>query len=108
MLDEFLVRDIHPAEVLLPDGKLLTRCRVFVTSKRVQVWRENLQRMPFLEVEITLADPDSVVESKATMMRNDRLEIVGLHGHAYINKGRGCDCGSSLKALSAPASWKGK
>lgn len=106
---ETLVRDIHPAEVLLADGSFHLRCRVFVTTHRMVVWSvTTISRSPFVVAEYRLSEPGSVVESRATMMRDDRLEVITPEGTSFVNKGSGCDCESVLKALWAPAKWPAK
>ena len=102
---ETLARDIYPAEVLLPDGSMHTGCRVFVTTDRMSVWAETTHsKSPYKVIELQLAERNSIALSQATMMRDDRLEVVTTEGTAFVNKGLGC-CKGALKALWAPAKW---
>ena len=95
--DEVLVRDIFPAEVVGADGSLITKARVFVTSHRLIVWREQ----PLgIAVEESLA-PFSIRASRDKL--NDPLKV----GTYLVNQGRGCGCGSKLTALAKPAPWEG-
>lgn len=103
-VDEVLVRDIHPAEVLLPDQTLLRDVRVFITSTRLVAYRAagdgSIERVALLE----LAQPCSVPASRATLQGS--LEARLADGQTvWVNRGRGCGCRSPLKALAAPVPW---
>jgi hypothetical protein len=109
---ETLRRDVHPGEILMPDGTMLTSLRVFVTTHRLvayQVQDRTIKRV----VNLKLIEPGSVPLDHQTLGRG-RLEcrvyqladddtIDGV-GTAWVNQGRGCGCGSPLKALS-PTCW---
>lgn len=95
---ELLRRDIHPAEVLTPDGSVLTKCRVFVTNRRLIVYKA--VGTPLVDVEI---EPDSVPADRGSLF--GQLECVASTGTYWVNRGRGCGCGSPLKAMGAPVPW---
>jgi hypothetical protein len=101
-VDELLRRDIFPAELSI-DGRVLTDCRVFVTTTRLLAW----QVSPGGKIEV-VADHDLAAAGSVEMKRDTthlplRVETSG--GVAFINKGRGCGCHSPLKALGAPVPW---
>lgn len=104
---ERLVRDVHPAELALPDGQVLTGARVFVTSERLLAYRATPDRRIERAVDLELAQPCSVPASRNTL--HGALEVrLADGGTAWINRGRGCGCSSPLKALAAPVSWTGQ
>lgn len=104
---EVLRRDIHPAEVLLPDGKLLLDARVFVTTERVLVWKVKEGRVQQV-LERPLRAGVEIPASRQSL-NGGRLEVgCELDGEKElltINQGHGCGCGSPLKALAAPVPW---
>lgn len=105
-LAELLRRDIHPAEVLLPDGELLREARVFVTSERLLVWQKREgQVRQVLALDLVMAPPPS-----RASLNGGSLElgcwVDGEEQPVYVNPGRGCGCGSPLKALAPPVGWK--
>lgn len=95
---EVLRRDVHPAEVLCPDGSVLRKCRVFVTSRRLIAYQTVGE--PLVDVEI---EPDSVPLDRQTL--HGSLECCTDHGTYWVNRGQGCGCGSPLKAMGPPAPW---
>jgi hypothetical protein len=113
---ELLRRDVHPAEILMPDGSMLTGVRVFVTTHRLlayQVRDRTIKRV----VDLELVESGSVPLDRQTLGRG-RLECrvwservpsaggtVRAEHTAWVNQGRGCGCGSPLKALKAPCGW---
>jgi hypothetical protein len=105
-MSELLRRDIHPADVLLPDGSMLTGLRVFVTTHRLlayQVVDRAIKRV----VDLELVNPGCVPASRNTLSASERLEMQVEGGHAWVNRGAGCGCGSPLKAMAAPVGWAG-
>jgi hypothetical protein len=101
--DEILRRDVHPAEILMPSGDVLTACRVWVTSHRLLASRAvkgQIERV----VDLALAEPFSVPADRGTL-NNGQLECRTIEGTAWVNRGRGCGCGSPLKALGPPVPW---
>jgi len=104
---ERLVRDVHPAEVSLPDGRVLTGVRAFITTSRMLVYRATADRRIERALELELADPCSVPASRNSL--RGALEVrLADGGTAWVNRGRGCGCHSPLKALAAPVSWTGQ
>ncbi|HET6866293.1 MAG TPA: hypothetical protein VFH80_10230 [Solirubrobacteraceae bacterium] len=106
---ERLVRDVHPAEVALPDGRVLTNVRAFVTDRRLLVYWATPNRQIVRQLDAELEQPCSVPASRGTLSANARLEVRLADGStAWVNRGRGCGCSSPLKALAAPVSWTGQ
>ena len=105
ILNEKMARDVFPAEVLMPDGTVITGARVFATSHRVLVYTVDDKRNINLEVELHLASPGAIPASRSDLAPNGRLEVRTENGTAWVNRGRGCGCGSVLKALGSPISW---
>ena len=105
-LQEVLCRDVHPAELALGD-RVLTDLRVFVTDRRVLAYAMRSGRIERV-LELMLAEP--VAASRATLPANAplRLRVTGGAAEvdeALLNRGRGCGCGSPLKALAPPVGW---
>lgn len=102
---ELLRRDVHPAEISLPDGEVLTGVRVFVTTRRLIAYRalEHGEIEKALDAE--LKQPCTVPGNRGTLGQG-ALEVRLHDGHtAWVNRGSGCGCGSPLKALAAPVPW---
>jgi hypothetical protein len=103
--DERMVRDVFPAEVVFTDGTVLTGVRVFVTTERCMIWalddKKELVNVHALYNTTTDAKP-----SRNTLQEGERVAIdVDNLQRLVVNKGRGCGCGSKLKALSPPINW---
>jgi hypothetical protein len=105
---ERLVRDIDPAEVLLPDGRLLSSVRVFVTSTRLLAFKAGNEGGITLALDLPLEQPCSVPASRATLGQGALEARLADGSTAWINRGHGCGCGSPLKALAPPVSWTGR
>lgn len=104
---EHLVRDVHPAEVALPDGRVLAGVRVFVTSHRLLAYTTTPNRWIEQALDLALEQPCSVPANRGTLGAG-RLEVRLADGStAWVNRGHGCGCGSPLKSLAAPVSWTG-
>ena len=101
--DEVLLRDVHPAELLLPDGQLLRNVRVFVTTARVTAWSVTPAGSLRQVADIDLTD--TIIPSRNTLGISEQIEIATVEGKAFLNRAQGCGCGSPLKALPAPAPW---
>lgn len=102
--NETLCRDVYPAEVLFPGDVLVTDVRVFVTTHRLLVFRVGADRRCEVAYDLPLTVPGAVPASMDTM-RQGRLECPIADGTAWVNLGRGCGCGSPLKALGSPIGW---
>lgn len=100
---ELLRRDVHPAELLMPDGSVETGLRVFVTSHRLLAYRATADRRIELAVDLVLEEPFSVEANRSTLM--GALQCVTASGQVTVNRGRGCGCGSPLKGLGSPVPW---
>lgn len=96
--DEVLRQDVFPAEVLLPDGTVLSGVRVFATSHRLVVYGENPVGPVLVE---ELETPWSIEAHMGTLFGQLQCDLAS-GGTAWVNRGRGCGCGSVLKALAAP------
>lgn len=106
---ERLIRDVHPAEIALPDGRVLTGVRVFITDRRLLAYHATPDRRITRALSLELAQPCSVPASRGTLPANGRLEVhLADGGTAWVNRGRGCGCTSPLKALASPVSWTGQ
>lgn len=100
---EVMRRDVYPAELLLPDGDLLTGVRVFVTNRRILAYKRVENRIVLVR-EVELAD--DIPGDRGTLMAGHRLELTLFDGtKAFVNRGKGCGCGSPLKALAPPVGW---
>lgn len=100
MLDgEVLCRDVHPAEVSLPDGKVLTGVRVFATSHRLLAYQADDREIRCV-LDVALEQSGSVEPSGNSLI--GALEIRTADGTVWVNRGQGCGCGSPLKNLAAP------
>ena len=98
------MRDVHPAEVVVSDGTVLTGVRVFLTTERLQVWRADAHR----EMSLVLDLPVCFTEAKPsrnTLQQGERLEVFSDEATVVVNKGKGCGCHSPLKALGTPVAW---
>lgn len=101
---ELLRRDVHPADILLPDQTLVRDVRVFVTSRRLIAFKAVGGAIEKV-LDLELAEPCSVPANRGTLA-NGRLEATLADGTtAWVNKGAGCGCGSPLKALAEPVPW---
>jgi hypothetical protein len=98
---ERLVRDHFPTECLLPDGSPVKEARVFVTSERVIVWTRGEGFRPRVAYSAPLT---TQVERDRGSLRTT-LVVETEDGRLYVNKARGCGCGSVLKALGPPVAW---
>ena len=102
---EVLRRDVHPAEVACPDGRVI-RGRAFATSHRLVVWTEPERGKVDVALDVELEEPFSVPASRGTLQGS--LECATGWGTFWVNRGRGCGCGQvALKALGAPVGWTG-
>ena len=102
-----MLRDVHPAEVVLSDGRVLTGVRAFLTTQRLIVWKLNASKECEKVIEMSVKFTD-VQASRSTLGAGERLEVFSDEATAIINRGRGCGCGSPLKALSTPIRWAGR
>jgi hypothetical protein len=99
---ERLRRDVFPAELLLPDGGVVTEARVFVTTHRLFAWTYAHAKVQ-VAADIELAEHDSVPGNRGTLQGS--LAVETTQGTVYVNKGRGCGCHSPLRALAPPVGW---
>ena len=91
-------RDVHPAEVSCPDGRVVTG-RVFVTDDRLIVWAEPERHRAVRVLDVELTDPQLVPACNGTLQGS--LECATGEGTYWVNKARGCGCGQlALKALT--------
>jgi hypothetical protein len=102
---EVMVRDVFPAEVLLADGSLMTKVRVFITSHRLIVWRTDGAGRKGIALETKLAEPFSIPPSRSQLGNRERIEVPTLRQGIIVNRGKGCGCNAPLKALGTPVAW---
>jgi hypothetical protein len=102
MTTEILARDCFPVETYAVHiaAAPIHPTRVFVTSERIQVWSE-VDRQPVLLTEAKITEP--VERDRGTLQGQIKVETE--LGPIFVTKGRGCGCGSSLRALSRPCDW---
>src|ERR1700744_2751649 len=109
METETLARDVFPAEVAMPDGRVLRDVRVFATSHRIVAYGVREDGIVAL-VDSQLLEPGSIPVSRSSLTGSGRLEARTAEGTYWVNRGRGCGCSGPtrvLKALGAPVSWTG-
>ena len=102
---ELLRRDVHPAEVSMPDGTVHMGVRVFVTNRRLIAYRATPDRQIELVLNEYLQEPCTVPASRNTLGQGALEARLLDGGTAWINRGQGCGCGSPLLALGSPAPW---
>jgi hypothetical protein len=98
---ETLARDVFPAEVVLPDGQVITDARVWITNRRlIAIRHTGGDQFPSHTFDLVAqVQPD----------RGSLMGALAVHteaGVAYVNRGRGCGCQSPLQNFSAPAGWR--
>jgi len=92
-----VVRNVFPAEVVLPDGSLKTQALVKVTRERVYVWHGERD---LIVDEAHGLDADGLAELPPSYaMRANALRIPLDGGTLTVNKGKGCGCSSPLKSF---------
>jgi hypothetical protein len=101
-MDELLCRDIFPAELALYD-RVVTECRVFVTTTRLLAWQVGTAGKIEVAADLDLAEAGGVEMKRDTTQLPLKVETT--EGTVFVNKGRGCGCHSPLKALGAPVPW---
>jgi hypothetical protein len=102
---ERLIRDVHPAELLMPDGSMLRDVRVFVTTRRLVAYRATGHGAIDVAVELELQVPGTVPADRGTLGQAALECRLATGETVWINRGQGCGCGSPLKALAPPVSW---
>lgn len=98
-MTETLARDVFPAEVLAPDGRMMREARVFVTNARMVVATHNGHDVTFETANLT----QPVTPDRSSLMGS--LAVHTDAGVFYVNRARGCGCASPLKNYAAPYSW---
>lgn len=105
---EVMRRDVYPAEIVMPDGELITGVHAFVTSHRVLLYSEIAHREIALTHDLPLAVAWSVPGDRNTLRQGHLQLDLQDGGTAWLNAGSGCGCGSPLKSMDAPVSWTGR
>lgn len=101
--DERLVRDLYPGEVLEVGGRMFTKCRVFITTDRLIVWKLTKGVLDKV-LDVAVAEPGSIAASRDAP--EFAIEVATLTRGYLVNKGHGCRCrGGQLLALSPPVPW---
>lgn len=103
-MSEVLCRDVHPADLALPDGSMLRNVRVFITTDRVIAYQATPDRKVKKVLEEALTVRAAVSASRGTL-QGGRLECPVLGGSIFVNRAQGCGCSSPLKALAVPVGW---
>jgi hypothetical protein len=105
IVSESLVRDVYPADVVEVGGRVWSKCRAFVTTERLVVWKRDKRGVLDKVVDVVLGEPGAITASASNDLPTV-LEIKTLTRGYLVNKGAGCRCrGGSLLALAPPASW---
>jgi hypothetical protein len=89
----------------MPDGSMVRDARVFVTSLRLLAYVARDYRVERV-VDVQLSVPGAVPACRGSL-GNGRLECPVLAGTVWVNRARGCGCGSPLKGLAPPVGWTG-
>ena len=89
------VRKVWPAEVALPDGRVLRDALVVVTQVRVYVWTAS-QAGQIELVWNSGYDPAGSVLTREHLLVASPLRVATEAGVLSVNKGRGCGCGNPL------------
>jgi hypothetical protein len=103
VITDQLLRDLHPAELTMPDGQHHTGVRVFITTRRLIAYQMTGTGMTRI-ADLELAD-NQVSYSRHQLKAGENLVVAISDGDVFVNRGRGCGCGSPLKALGRPAAW---
>jgi hypothetical protein len=99
---ERLSRDVHPVDVVGDQlDSVYVNARVLVTSSRLLIFTATDGRIAE-PVELALTEP--IAASRGTL-NGGRLELQTEVGTVWVNPGRGCGCGSPLKAMARPLDW---
>jgi hypothetical protein len=100
---EALCREVYPANVLLPDGTLLRSLAAYVTTARLVVFATDSFGMigPVWDADLVVP----IGASMNSLMAHERIEAITDRGAVWINRDRGCGCGSPLKTMASPWSW---
>ena len=101
---ERLLRDYHPIDVTQAGDVLAVGARVFVTTSALLVYQADGQRNVVLTHTIPL-DPAALPRGDRGTLRG-ALDLLTPDGTVvWLNRARGCGCGSPLKAMVRPAEW---
>ena len=99
-----LLRDYHPVDVTRAGEVLAVGARVFVTEDAALVYVADDHRNPVLVHSIAL-DPGRAPRADRGTLRGS-LDLLDADGRqVWLNRARGCGCGSPLKVMSRPVSW---
>jgi hypothetical protein len=100
---EHLCREVFPANVLLPDGALWRTVACYITNERLVVFFTDSFGMIVPRLIADLLEP--VTPSMNSLMGSQRIEVKIAGGTVWVNRDRGCGCGSPLKTMGSPWSW---
>jgi hypothetical protein len=104
-MSELLVRDVYPADVVEVGGRVWSKCRAFVTTERLVVWKKDKRGVLDKVVDVVLGEPGAITASASNELPTV-LEVPTLTRGYLVNKGAGCRCrGGALLALNPPAPW---
>jgi hypothetical protein len=86
-----------PADVTLPDGRLLTNVLAIATKTRLYVWTRGTGRGVEAVYVAEHTEAAASLRAQAALPSGaTRIEIGG-DGHAVIRRGSGCGCSDPLK-----------
>lgn len=93
-----LVAELFPVEVALPDGRVVSRAKVFVLSGGVVVYGED-GRAPVQMFSARHAGEPQLANPAAPKRRQHSV-ITTTEGELHVNGVLGCGCGSPLKSFT--------
>lgn len=83
---------------------MLTGLRVFITTHRLLAYRARPDRSIEPVLDEALSQPCTVPGSRGSLFGQLEVRLAD-ESTAWVNPGRGCGCGSPLRALGAPVGW---
>lgn len=99
-----LLRDYHPVDVTRDGEVLALGARVFVTTDAALVYVADDQRNTVLVHSIDL-DPSGAPRADRGTLRGALDLPAADGGRVWLNRSRGCGCGSPLKVMARPVAW---
>lgn len=100
---ERMHRDLFPCDVTLDGHVVATNARVFVTSGRLLVYKAEERRCVLAFQSPLQRGAPEIQRDRASLV--GRLEVSTSSGVVYLNRSRGCGCGSPLRVLPRPVGW---
>jgi len=101
-IPERLHRIVDVAEVFAEGMPApLTKCRVFVTNRRIIVWATDDENLPGIVLERQVTE--EVERDRGSLF--GQLHVQTPEGQVHVSRGRGCCNNSALAALTPPVTW---